>query len=62
MEISVPENCRSVSSAKINVKKELALGRSFINKMNRRGPKMEPWGTPHVISLLFDLIPEKQLK
>ena len=25
------------------------LGRSFIKNMNKRGPKIEPWGTPMVI-------------
>ena len=29
--------------------------RSFIYKMNKRGPRTEPWGTPQFINLRLDL-------
>ena len=42
-----------VSSAKskgcVNLE---ALGRSLMYSMKNKGPKMEPWGTPHFIVLL----------
>ena len=43
-----------VSSAKskgcVNLE---ALGRSLMYSMKNKGPKMEPWGTPHFKKPLF---------
>ena len=30
---------------------------SFMYIMNNKGPKMDPWGTPVVIEVMFDLVP-----
>ena len=46
-----------VSSAKRIEKKFVAAGRSFINNKKRRGPKTDPWGTPHSIFFKVDLTP-----
>ena len=44
-----------VSSAKfINLNNSLEWAMSFIYMMNKRGPKMEPWGTPIKISVFWD--------
>ena len=44
------ENSNVVSSANNNVRNLDARGKSFIYKRKSRGPKMDPWGTPRVIS------------
>ncbi len=44
-----------VSSAKcMNLNNSLEWAMSFIYIMNKRGPKMEPWGTPIKISVFLD--------
>ena len=43
-----------VSSANKQVKNNVQSGRSFMYRRNSRGPKAEPWGTPHKISLQED--------
>ena len=44
-----------VSSANnINIKISEHLHRSLIYNMNNRGPRIDPWGTPHVIDLIVD--------
>ena len=46
-----------VSSAKRIENKMLdALEKSFINKIKKRGPRIEPWGTPCVINFVSDLL------
>ena len=40
-----------------NVKNSVALGRSFINKINSKGPKMDPCGTPHTFFSVSELTP-----
>ena len=39
------------------LKKSVALGKSFINSMKRRGPKMLPYGTPQRSSLSEEFTP-----
>ena len=39
-----------MNSAKLDV-----LTISFINNMNKRGPKMDPCGTPHVTGRISDV-------
>ena len=48
---------RNVSSAKSLIYRDVASGRSLINNKNKRGPKIEPWGTPISISKSEDLTP-----
>ena len=31
------------------------LGRSLIKSKKNKGPRTDPWGTPHVMGLVFDL-------
>ena len=39
-----------VSSAKSRSSVNLeALGRSFMESMKNKGPKIDPWGTPHLM-------------
>ena len=46
-----------VSSAKRIENKMLdALEKSFINTIKKRGPRIEPWGTPCVINFVSDLL------
>ena len=46
-----------VSSAKRIENKMLdALEKSFINTIKKRGPMIEPWGTPCVIYFVSDLL------
>ncbi len=44
------EACWAVSSAKSELNKLVHLGKSFIYIRKRRGPRMDPWGTPSNIS------------
>ena len=45
-----------VSSAKrIENRSSDALEKSFINTIKKRGPRIEPWGTPCVINFVSDL-------
>ena len=37
--------------------KLVAQGKSLINSKNKRGPKIEPWGTPNSTSVKEDLVP-----
>ena len=47
---------RFVSSANmINSAKFDMLTMSLINRMNNRGPNIEPWGIPHAIGSIFEL-------
>ena len=42
-----------VSSAYNKVNNNLeTLRMSFIYKINRRGPRLEPWGTPHLTYII----------
>ena len=46
-----------VSSAKRIENKMLdALEKLFINTIKKRGPRIEPWGTPCVINFVSDLL------
>ena len=48
---------RFVSSANMmNLAILYALTISFIKRMNKRGPKMEPSGTPHVTGKVSELV------
>ena len=49
------DSCRVVSSANNIENKFVALGRSLISKRNKMGPSTDPWGTPHVSSLMVEL-------
>ena len=44
-----------VSSAKRIEKSSDALEKSFINTIKKRGPRIEPCGTPCVINFVSDL-------
>jgi len=43
-----------VSSANRDVENLAALGKSFINERNRRGPNTDPRGTPALIYFCVD--------
>ena len=45
-----PDSWSVVSSAKSKVKKSIAVGRSLIKIRKSRGPRTDPWETPHFIS------------
>ena len=50
-EISLPVYKKFVSSAHINIMhfiKDETVRMSFIYNINKNGPTIEPWGTPHV--------------
>ena len=51
---SLWEAKRVVSSAKSSEKSFVAFGRSFMYIRNSKGPKMEPWGTPHATCLVVE--------
>ena len=53
------EKNKHVSSANKRGVYEIALMKSLMDNMNNNGPKIEPRGTPNVISKLVDLIPEE---
>jgi hypothetical protein len=54
------EKIKLVSSANsINLKSIEVLRMSLIYSRNKIGPKMDPWGTPHVITLICECIPLK---
>ena len=36
---------------------EMRMGRSLIKTHNRRGPRIGPWGTPHVIGFSWEYVP-----
>ena len=57
--MSNPEIWNVVSSANNSVKSSVAFGRSFIKIKNNRGPRTEPWGTPHFIVKFSEFIPLK---
>ena len=45
-----------VSSAKIlKLPRWQQLGRSFIKRIKKSGPRTDPWGTPQLIGLVTDL-------
>jgi hypothetical protein len=47
-----------VSSAKsIHWEYVKAFGKSLVYIINSRGPKTDPWGTPHVVSMRDDVMP-----
>ena len=33
------------------------LSKSFKYDMNRKGPRQEPWGIPHITSIFLDFLP-----
>ena len=46
-----------VSSAYINVSPDIIdKGKSFVNNVNKVGPKTEPCGTPHMICVFEDFL------
>ena len=46
------------SSAYINVPKDVIdKGRSFVNKVNKVGPKTKPCGTPHLTCVFEGFLP-----
>ena len=52
------EICRFVSSAKWCAElNSTALCRSLINKIKRRSPSTDSWGTPYLICFFADLLP-----
>ena len=55
---SVPLIKKHVSSAYImaNIRSDI-LQMSFMEIINRRGPRIEPCGTPHSTTLVSDLTP-----
>ena len=50
-----PETNKFESSANNNADRTVEKrARSFMYTKNRRGPRIEPWGTPHLIYNFFD--------
>lgn len=46
----------AVSSAKRDRQILLFLGMSFMNRLNSKGPRIDPWGTPAFIGLEVEVI------
>ena len=45
----------SANRKKINLSE--IFGRSFIYRRNKRGPRTDPWGTPHVMFRISEETP-----
>jgi hypothetical protein len=54
---SLPTNNIFVLSAyKTTLACLIFKGKSFIYTKNKRGPNIDPWGTPHLVVLIFEWI------
>ena len=47
---------RIIDTGVIGKKQRLALERSFIYNINNTEPKIEPWGTPHLLIRLDEQV------